>query len=262
MRWIIVFVICFSLSFQFSCSDQSNDENNTQNKDTKNGGSDQKTDEEKLPDWLKKDGVFYAGIGNADLLDYEFETHNEETGNSEYDGCYDSNEKTSKCKETFNDLDGSGTFDAIFVAGFGNERVATGIHDPVKATALFLSKDDDYMIFVGLDLVGLMYNRVLEARQLLEDKGFDPSKVIIASSHNHEGPDTVGYWGNPLAKISGVNKEFQNQIAAKILKAVEAAVAARQKGGRFKMLKWDRQSAKYFPLSANLNIAGIILQVY
>ena len=35
--------------------------------------------------------------------------------------------------------------------------------------------------------------------------------------------------------------------------ALAAAVAARQNGGRFKMLKWDRQSAQYFPLSANLN---------
>ena len=35
--------------------------------------------------------------------------------------------------------------------------------------------------------------------------------------------------------------------------ALAAAVAARQNNGRFKMLKWDRQEAKYFPLSANLN---------
>lgn len=35
--------------------------------------------------------------------------------------------------------------------------------------------------------------------------------------------------------------------------ALAAAVAARQNNGRFKMLKWDRQTAKYFPLSANLN---------
>jgi len=35
--------------------------------------------------------------------------------------------------------------------------------------------------------------------------------------------------------------------------ALAAAVAARQNNGRFKMLKWDRQEAKYFPLNANLN---------
>jgi len=35
--------------------------------------------------------------------------------------------------------------------------------------------------------------------------------------------------------------------------ALAASVAARQNNGRFKMLKWDRQTAKYFPLSANLN---------
>ena len=35
--------------------------------------------------------------------------------------------------------------------------------------------------------------------------------------------------------------------------ALAAAVAARHNSGRFKMLKWDRQEAKYFPLSANLN---------
>ena len=32
-----------------------------------------------------------------------------------------------------------------------------------------------------------------------------------------------------------------------------AAIASRYNAGRFKLLKWDRQEAKYFPLSVDLN---------
>tara|TARA_R110000744_G_scaffold1956_1_gene7603 strand:- start:234 stop:566 length:333 start_codon:yes stop_codon:yes gene_type:complete len=35
--------------------------------------------------------------------------------------------------------------------------------------------------------------------------------------------------------------------------ALAGAVAARNNSGRFKMLKWDREQGKYFPLQADLN---------
>lgn len=35
--------------------------------------------------------------------------------------------------------------------------------------------------------------------------------------------------------------------------ALAGAIAARNNAGRFKMLKWDRQEGKYFPLQADLN---------
>jgi len=38
--------------------------------------------------------------------------------------------------------------------------------------------------------------------------------------------------------------------------ALAAAIACRHNAGRFKMLKWDRQEGKYFPLEANLNPRG------
>lgn len=35
--------------------------------------------------------------------------------------------------------------------------------------------------------------------------------------------------------------------------AIAAALASRFNNGKFKMLKWDRQETKYFPLTVNLN---------
>ena len=35
--------------------------------------------------------------------------------------------------------------------------------------------------------------------------------------------------------------------------ALAASIAARFNAGRYKMLKWDRQEEKYFPLEADLN---------
>ena len=64
-----------------------------------------------------------------------------------------------------------------------------------------------------------------------DEKVFNPFKIV-----NFNDDDYLLLTGDPAAI------------------ALAAAVAARQNGGRFKMLKWDRQTAKYFPLSANLNI--------
>ena len=45
------------------------------------------------------------------------------------------------------------------------------------------------------------------------------SYVLISSTHNHEGPDTLGLWG-PSPFKSGVNPAYMKLVQEQIIKAV------------------------------------------
>jgi hypothetical protein len=70
----------------------------------------------------------------------------------------------------------------------------------------------------AVDLVGFFNANVGRVRAAL--KGFD--YVLVSSTHNHEGPDTLGLWG-PSPFQSGVNKDYLKEVEEKIVKAVKAA---------------------------------------
>ena len=67
-------------------------------------------------------------------------------------------------------------------------------------------------------MVGLQYPTVEEIRNRLT--GFD--YVLVASTHNHEGPDTVGIWG-PSPLQSGVNAPYMERLITETVNAIRAA---------------------------------------
>ncbi len=111
----------------------------------------------------------------------------------------------------------------VYMAGFGPNRKATGVHDPLLARAVVLRQGDTRVALVGLDLIGFFHPNVMKVRGRL--KGF--THVLIACTHNHEGPDTIGIWGpNPFK--SGVDPAYLQFVEDRIVKAVEDAEGALQ----------------------------------
>lgn len=109
----------------------------------------------------------------------------------------------------------------VWIAGYGQNRRATGVHDPLFTRAIVLRDGKEKVALVAVDVVGLQYPTVKEIRAGLP--GF--KYVLVASTHNHEGPDTVGLWGpSPIA--SGVDKEWVASMVAKTIQAVKDAEAA------------------------------------
>ena len=109
---------------------------------------------------------------------------------------------------------------AVWIAGYGMGRSATGVHDPLFARALVMrdTTADQKIALVSVDLVGLQRPAVLRVREKLE--GYD--HVLVSSTHNHEGPDVVGMWGaNPMR--SGVDPAYLDLVIAGCLKAVGEA---------------------------------------
>ena len=68
---------------------------------------------------------------------------------------------------------------------------ATGVHDPLQARAAVLRHGGRKVALVSVDLVGFFYPNVVNVRDRLP--GFH--YVLVSSTHNHEGPDTLGLWG-------------------------------------------------------------------
>ena len=110
----------------------------------------------------------------------------------------------------------------VFMAGFGADRKATKIHDPIMARAVVLSDGTKTVALVSVDLVGFFLPCVENIRKDL--KGID--HLIVSSTHNHEGPDTMGLWGaSPFQ--SGVDPDYLKGVEGKIAKAVGAALKAK-----------------------------------
>jgi hypothetical protein len=111
----------------------------------------------------------------------------------------------------------------VYVAGFGPNRRATGVHDRLMARAVVLSAERKKVAIVSVDLVGFFLPNVEKVRKQLD--GFD--YVLVTSTHNHEGPDTLGLWG-PSPLQSGVDPEYMKHVEKQIVAAVKAADAARK----------------------------------
>ena len=129
-------------------------------------------------------------------------------------------------------------YDGIYLAGFGSDRLATGKHDDLWARALVLEYDGTRIAIVSVDLLGYYsdakYYGAAEVRKLLDPK-LGIQEVLIASTHNHEGPDTVGVWGvDPLhdGKYPRYLKFVDREIAKAITQAAQSAQPARMRLGR------------------------------
>ena len=180
------------------------------------------TEEAPLGMTLTDDGRVYAGVATIDLTPTITETYTDLDGDYTFDGCIDD----PTCEEPWVDADGDGVFDAVWIGGYGPLRPANGVHDPIYARAVVLSSGGEYEALVSLDLVGLGSPRIHAAKDALAADGFDPDRLMAASTHNHQGPDTMGLWGDPYTGVSGRVEEYQERVTAAIEEAVREAAGS------------------------------------
>jgi hypothetical protein len=106
----------------------------------------------------------------------------------------------------------------VYLAGFGQNRKATEILDPLMVRAVVLRHGETKIAIASADLVGLFFTTVERVRKELP--GF--TYVLVSSTHDHHGPDTIGMWGpNPFT--CGVDPDYLKRVEAQIISAVRAA---------------------------------------
>jgi hypothetical protein len=103
----------------------------------------------------------------------------------------------------------------VFLAGFGQNRRAVTVHDDLSVRALALKDDHTTLILAALDLVGFFSPDVLEVTKRNQAKA-PGVQVILASTHTHHGPDTMGLWG-PDSSHSGVNQGYMATLKGQII---------------------------------------------
>jgi hypothetical protein len=106
----------------------------------------------------------------------------------------------------------------VYLAGYGMGRKATGVHDPIMARCVVLESGGERIALASVDLIGLQYPAVQAIRANLPDFRY----VMVASTHNHEGPDVIGIWGRgPFHR--GVDDAYVESVVERVAAAIQEA---------------------------------------
>lgn len=130
--------------------------------------------------------------------------------------------------EPFTDEDGDGEHDAFWLAGFSMGRAATGVHDDLWARAVTFERGDVSIGLVALDFVGLFHPDVVRVREGAKAAGLDFDHVLVATTHNHEAPDTMGIWG-PDPSQRGYDPAYVDFVVAEAVAALADAKAGQRR---------------------------------
>jgi hypothetical protein len=133
-----------------------------------------------------------AGASAKDITPF-FEEYVDEDGNHRYSEG-----------EPYDDINGNGKLDTLWLGGFG-ARNPTGVHDNLWARTVALSFDGTIFTFTSVDAIGVSMKRVDEMREkalhLLGNRsGISFDCMIVASTHTHQGPDTIGIFSDDILK--------------------------------------------------------------
>ncbi len=123
------------------------------------------------------------------------------------------------------------TMGPAYLAGFGNNRAATGVHDDLYARCVAMSASKKPLVICEVDLIGLFLDDTDRVRSAVRARHPD-ADVVVASTHVHEGPDTMGQWGRSQS-VSGINERYIDFVVDRTsraaLSAIESMRAARAK---------------------------------
>jgi hypothetical protein len=92
--------------------------------------------------------------------------------------------------------EGDGVFQALWLAGYDNNRPAMGIKDTLWARAIVFQQGDTTLAMCTVDAIGLFFEEQERIRTRIDE--VKPGAVdlfLLQASHSHEAPDTMGQWG-------------------------------------------------------------------
>lgn len=124
--------------------------------------------------------------------------------------------------DVFEDGNGNGMFDPVWIAGFHNRRPANGIHDDLWARVMIIDDGQTRLAVVALDAIGFFHDDVIDIRKMIPPQ-LEIDYAIVCSTHDHEAPDLLGLWGGGWFK-SGVDPDYMAYVKSQTVKAVERAV--------------------------------------
>jgi len=191
-------------------------------------------------------GVLEVGVAKRDITPdlAQYDEWTDGNNNNKYDMPFDSSpgwlrtvlktingrvnffdlEKAQKSGDSYVDKNGNGKFDAVWIAGFGSNRPAKGVHDPLWARAIAMRNNGVTVVMISIDSIGIFHDKFIDIR-----KSIDPSlgidHVMFSSKHIHEVPDTMGIWSGPIPTPWAFDDKYMDLVKKSCKEAAEEAVA-------------------------------------
>jgi hypothetical protein len=120
-----------------------------------------------------------------------------------------------------------------FIAGDKQNRHFKGIHDSLYVKVVLVSDSKNSFAILTVDCIGIIYPTLLEIRKAVSEQipasEFDPSHIVLSSTHTHSGPDVVGLWGANQAS-SGVNDAYMKKLVTIAASKIAEAWKSRKPG--------------------------------
>ena len=123
------------------------------------------------------------------------------------------------------------------MSGYFNERVSTGIKDPLYAKALVLKQGDVEAALVFCDLIGIATVVGPEARRrAAEATGIPAENIAISATHSHTGPLYAGvlrnYFHDEAVAKNGSDPYEKVDYPAQLVEKLVQAIRTAQKNAR------------------------------
>lgn len=112
---------------------------------------------------------------------------------------------------------------SVWMDGMIRAHRSEGVHDPIFARALVISQSEnmeDACAIVSVEVCGLKGEDIRKVRESASAQTGIPSrKIIIAATHTHSGPATIGFF-NPA------EPDYLNELLDKLILAIKMAESA------------------------------------
>lgn len=127
-----------------------------------------------------KDAPLLAGVAQRDITPdlTAYDPWTDADGDSKFD---------PDRGDTYEDRNGNGDFDFVWLGGFSANRPAQGINDPLSSRALALRHGDRTVVLVTIDSVGLTHERLFASG----NPSISPNTASTTSSSHRPTPTTA-----------------------------------------------------------------------
>ncbi|MFH2203982.1 MAG: hypothetical protein ABIJ96_12760, partial [Elusimicrobiota bacterium] len=110
--------------------------------------------------------------------------------------------------------------ETVWLAGYGaSGRRPAGVRDPLYVRAVVVSDGTRTVALAAVDSIGIYREDVLDVRRRLGWEGRDDRYLLLAATHDHSAPDTLGLWGR-FPGVSGLNSGYHERLKSAAVKLI------------------------------------------
>lgn len=103
-------------------------------------------------------------------------------------------------------------------------KPSEGTRDPIRAKVMLVQNGDEKLLFISLDIIGVMREIYTDLLSRLKPLGFSEKEVFISATHTHSGPGAIVnnmFWS--VAIMDVYRKKVYKPFAEGIIQAVKEA---------------------------------------